>query len=80
MVICGGKVLSGKITPVYDIRIFSAKKEIGQGKLDSLQKNKEQAKEVVEGEECGLSVETKTPITVGDELVFYSTESKARKL
>ena len=80
MVVCGGKVLSGKIVPSLDIKIISAKKEIGLGKLDSLQKNKESAKEVVEGEECGLSVETKTPITLGDELSFYSTESKARKL
>jgi translation initiation factor IF-2 len=73
-------VLSGKIIPSLDIKIISAKKEIGLGKLDSLQKNKESAKEVVEGEECGLSVETKTPITLGDELSFYSTETKARKL
>lgn len=80
MVVCGGKVLSGKIIPSLDIKIISAKKEIGLGKLDSLQKNKESAKEVVEGEECGLSVETKTPITLADELSFYSTESKARKL
>ena len=70
MVVCGGKVLSGKIIPSLDIKIISAKKEIGLGKLDSLQKNKESAKEVVEGEECGLSVETKTPITLGDELSF----------
>ena len=80
MVVCGGEVLSGKIIPSLDIKIISAKKEIGLGKLDSLQKNKESAKEVVEGEECGLSVETKTPITLGDELSFYSTETKARKL
>lgn len=80
MVVCGGKVLSGKITPGLDIKIISSKEEIGLGKLDSLQKNKESAKEIVEGEECGLSVETKTPITLGDELSFYSTESKARKL
>jgi translation initiation factor IF-2 len=80
MVVCGGKVLSGKIIPSLDIKIISAKKEIGLGKLDSLQKNKESAKEVVEGEECGLSVETKTPITLADELSFYSTETKARKL
>ena len=80
MVVCGGKVLSGKIIPSLDIKIISSKKEIGLGKLDSLQKNKESAKEVVEGEECGLSVETKTPITLGDELSFYSTETKARKL
>jgi translation initiation factor IF-2 len=80
LVICGGKVTSGKITPDLSIRILSAKKEIGKGKLASLQKNKEAAKEVVEGDECGLSVETPVTINVGDELVFYSTTTKARKL
>ncbi len=79
-VICGGKVLSGKITSGLDVNIFSDKTEVGSAKLTNLQKNKESAKEVVEGEECGLSLDTKTPIKVGDELVFISTEKKPRKL
>ncbi len=80
MVICGGKVISGKITPDLLVRVMSKKELVGEGVLKSLQKNKEVSKEVVEGEECGLSVETKAPIALGDELVFYSTEKKARKL
>jgi translation initiation factor IF-2 len=80
LVICGGKVLSGKITPDLDVKIISKKEQIGTGKLTSLQKNKELSKEVVEGEECGLSIETNTTISEGDEIVFYSVESKARKL
>lgn len=80
MVICGGKVTSGKITPNLLVRVMSKKEQVGEGVLKSLQKNKEVSKEVVEGEECGLSVETKAPISLGDELVFYSTEKKARKL
>ena len=80
LVICGGKVLSGKITPDLDVKIISKKEEIGKGKLTSLQKNKEASKEVVEGEECGLSIETGVSISEGDEIVFYSVESKVRKL
>ena len=80
MVVCGGKVLSGKITPNLDIKIISAGSEVGLGKLENLQKNKEQSKEVVEGEECGLSVTTNAPINLDDELVFYTTETKARTL
>ena len=79
-VICGGRVLSGKITPDLDVKIISNKEQIGTGKLTNLQKNKEASKEVVEGEECGLSIETNTTINEGDEIVFYSVESKARKL
>lgn len=80
LVICGGKVLSGKVTPDLDIKIISKKEEIGKGKLTSLQKNKEVSKEVVEGEECGLSIETNVSISEGDEIIFYSVESKVRKL
>lgn len=80
LVICGGKVLSGKITPDLDVKIISKNEQTGTGKLTSLQKNKELSKEVVEGEECGLSIETNTAINEGDEIVFYSVESKARKL
>lgn len=80
LVICGGKVLSGKVTPDLDIKIISKKEEIGKGKLASLQKNKEVSKEVVEGEECGLSIETNVSINEGDEIIFYSVESKVRKL
>lgn len=79
-VICGGKVISGKIIPNLDIKIISDGKEIGTGKLTSLQKNKESAKEVLEKEECGLSVDTTTPIKVGDQLSFVSTQTTARKL
>lgn len=79
-VVCGGKVLSGKITQDLDVKIISKKEQIGTGKLTNLQKNKEASKEVVEGEECGLSIETNSTIREGDEIVFYSVESKARKL
>ena len=80
LVICGGKVISGKVTPDLDVKIISKKEEIGKGKLTSLQKNKEVSKEVVEGEECGLSIETNVSISEGDEIIFYSVESKVRKL
>nr|MBA3678853.1 translation initiation factor IF-2 [Candidatus Saccharibacteria bacterium] len=80
LVICGGKVISGKITPDLAVKIVASKKEIGLGKLVSLQKNKEVSKEVVEGEECGLSIETSAPIEVGTEIVFFSSHSKPRKL
>ncbi len=80
VVICGGKVTQGKITPDLAVKIVAKDKKEGDGALKSLEKNKEASKEVVEGEECGLSVETKTPISLGDELIFYSTEKKARRL
>jgi translation initiation factor IF-2 len=79
-VICGGKVISGKITPDLQIKIIRAGKEIGTGKLASLQKDKQAAKEVMQNEECGLEVNTGKNIEMGDELLFFTTTTQARKL
>jgi translation initiation factor IF-2 len=79
-VICGGKVLSGKITPELEIKIMRAGKEVGTGKLLSLQKDKQVAKEAMENEECGLEVGTSKAIEMGDEIVFFTTSTQARKL
>jgi translation initiation factor IF-2 len=78
--ICGGLVKSGKIEPKLHVKIMRGDQEIGRGELTNLQKDKQAAKEVVEGEQCGLSVATTNKIEVGDSLVFFSTETKARTL
>ena len=77
-VICGGQVASGKLINDLDLRILRDKQVIGEGKITNLQKDKQEAKEVVEGEQCGMSVETTTPIEVGDVLSFYTSEERAR--
>lgn len=79
-VICGGKVTSGKVEPHLEIKINRSGAEIGRGQLASLQKNKQPAKEVLESEECGLSVNTSAKIEIGDELEFFTTEERARTL
>ncbi len=79
-VICGGEVISGKITPELEVKVVRKSKEIGVGKLASLQKDKQATKEVMQGEQCGLEVEINKSIEVGDELVFFTTTKQARKL
>jgi translation initiation factor IF-2 len=79
-VICGGKVTSGKIEPNQQVKILRKGEELGRGKLSSLQKGKEAAKEVLESEECGLSIDTNIGIDVGDELEFFTTEERQRSL
>ncbi len=79
-VICGGQVKSGKIVPKLAVKIHRGGEVIGQGNLTNLQKEKQEAKEVVEGEQCGLSIETTTPIEIGDIIEFYTTETHARRL
>jgi translation initiation factor IF-2 len=77
-VICGGEVTSGKITNDLDLRIMRGKEVIGEGKITNLQKDKQESKEVVQGEQCGMSVETTTAIEVDDVLSFYTSEQRAR--
>jgi translation initiation factor IF-2 len=79
-VICGGLVKSGKVEQKALVRILDGKEAIGTGTLTNLQRDKQDAKEVFEGEQCGLSVATTTPIVVGNTLEFYTTETRARHL
>jgi len=79
-VICGGKVASGKITPDLQFKLVRNGKEIGVGKLLSLQKDKQAAKEVMQNEECGMEVAFGKAIELGDELIFFSTTAQARRL
>ena len=78
--IVGGKVTSGKIERGAQVRITRNKETIGEGKIISLQQNKNDAPEVGEGFECGLEVETQIKIEVSDILECFKKEERTRKL
>ncbi len=69
--VVGGKVITGKITLGSKIRIVRRDFEIGNGKIVELQANKIKSKEVQEGNDCGLQVETKIDIAPGDVLEAF---------
>ena len=69
--IVGGKVITGKIALGSKLRIMRRDFEIGTGKITELQINKIKAKEVFEGSDCGLQVETKMDIAPGDVLEAF---------
>lgn len=69
--VVGGKVITGKITLGSKIRIIRRDFEIGNGKIVELQANKIKSKEVQEGNDCGLQVETKIDIAQGDVLEAF---------
>jgi translation initiation factor IF-2 len=79
-VICGGEVTAGKIEPKLQVKILRGLEEMGRGTIASLQKEKQAAKEVVQGEQCGMEIVTAAKIAVGDTLEFFTTETRARKL
>ncbi len=78
--IIGGKVISGKILKSSDIKIVRDKENIGIGVIDSLEKEKKSTSEVTEGFECGLGLNTKTAIEIGDIIESFEKTEIARKI
>ena len=77
--IAGCYVLSGKITRNAEIRVLRDGVIIHEGKLASLKRFKDDAKEVLTGFECGLSIEKFNEIKEGDILEAFTFESVVRK-
>jgi translation initiation factor IF-2 len=69
--VVGGKVGVGKITLGGIVKILRRDFEIGSGKITGLQQLKSKATEVLEGNECGIEIQSKTEILAGDSLEAY---------
>ena len=78
--IAGCMVTSGKITRNSGIRVIREENMIFDGKLSSLKRFKDDAKEVTKGFECGLSIENFNDIKVGDIVEGFEEKETQRKL
>ncbi|MBN1685280.1 MAG: translation initiation factor IF-2 [Spirochaetales bacterium] len=78
--IAGCYVTSGKITRNANIRVFRDGVEIHSGRISSLKRFKDDAREVESGFECGIGLENFPDIRVGDEIEVYELEEVAKKL
>ena len=72
--IAGCYVLDGKIVRNSGLRVIRDNVVIHTGKLASLKRMKDDAKEVAEGYECGVQIENYEDIKVGDKLESYIME------
>lgn len=81
-VICGGEVTSGKITANLLARVKRDDEQIAEVEVTSVQRQQQEAKEVFEGEMCGLNLKThkKVLIEEGDKLEFFTRELVKRTL
>ncbi|HEY3491099.1 MAG TPA: translation initiation factor IF-2 [Candidatus Deferrimicrobiaceae bacterium] len=75
--IAGCKVLSGKIMRTSNVRLLRDNVVVFDGKLASLKRFKDDAKEVLEGFECGLGIEGYNDLQVGDQIEAYTIEKVA---
>lgn len=78
--IIGARIVSGK---AYKDTLARVKRDgllISTGKITAIKIGQQNVKDVVEGTECGLQIETKEKIEVGDILEVFTEETKTRKI
>lgn len=82
LVIAGGEVTSGKVTAGLLVRVKRGDEQIAEVEVTSVQRQQQEAKEVFEGEMCGLSLKTdkKLLLEEGDKLEFFTRELVKRTL
>ncbi|MBQ0016693.1 MAG: translation initiation factor IF-2 [Bacteroidales bacterium] len=78
--IAGCMCLDGKITRSHSVRIIRDGIVVYTGKLASLKRFKDDVKEVVMGQDCGLNIEGFNDIKVGDIVEAYEVIEIKRKL
>ena len=69
--VIGGRIDEGVIISGSLVKILRRENEIGVGKIIEIQSQKIKIKELGEGNECGLTVESKTEIAPGDYLEAF---------
>lgn len=78
--IAGSFVTDGKIARNSQLRLVRDGKIIYEGKVGSLKRFKDDAKEVASGFECGIGIENFNDIKVGDVIESFVKEEQVREL
>jgi translation initiation factor IF-2 len=81
-VICGGEVTKGKLTVPSLARVKRDKEVVAEVEITNLKRGPQDAKEVVEGEMCGMSLKTTGRIELqeGDKIEVFTREMVTRHL
>lgn len=81
-VIAGGEVTTGKVMAGLLVRVIRGGKRLGEVEVTKVQRQQQEAKEVFEGEMCGLSLKTNKKLLLeeGDVLEFFTRELVKRTL
>ena len=78
--IAGCMVTSGVVRRGSKLRLLRENVVIYTGELDSLRRMKDEAREVVQGFECGLTIKNFNDVKEGDQLEFFEIKEVARTL
>lgn len=81
-VIAGGEVTKGKVTTGVLARVIRGDEQLAEVEVIKVQRQQQEAKDVFEGEMCGLSLKTtkKLLLEEGDKLEFFTRELVKRTL
>jgi translation initiation factor IF-2 len=78
--IAGCRVTDGKVERGANVRLIRDNVVIHEGKLSQLKRFKDDAREVVVGQECGMAFENYQDMRVGDVIECYRVEQVQRTL
>jgi translation initiation factor IF-2 len=78
--IAGCRVLDGVLRRDADIRLTREGEQVFKGKIASLKRFKDDAREVTSGMECGIGLASFNDIQVGDQIEAFVTERVAAEL
>jgi translation initiation factor IF-2 len=78
--ICGSFMQEGKAVRTAKVRVRRGESVVGEGTVSSLKRFKDDVREVLTGQDCGIGVDGVTGIQAGDLLEIFSTEEVARTL
>ena len=78
--IAGSMVMDGKITRNSRARLVRDARVVWEGKIGSLRRFKDDAREVAAGYECGIGLENYNDVKPGDAIEAFEMETVLRKL
>jgi translation initiation factor IF-2 len=78
--VAGCSVLDGTIKRDSEVRLLRDNVVIFKGKISSLRRFKDDAKEVTNGMECGIGIQNYNDIKVGDVIEAFLTEKVAAEM
>ncbi len=81
-VIAGGEVTKGHLVAPSLARVIRDKEELAEVEVTNLKRGPQDAKEVLEGEMCGINLATKSKLELqeGDHIEVFTRETVARRL
>ena len=78
--VAGCKIIEGEITSTSDVRLIRDNAIIFTGKIGTIFREKNQVKQVINGQECGITIKDYINFQKDDTIEAFNVISKERKI